>query len=209
MKCFADHATRNMQFLDVGTHWGVFTLAAIHYGGKGVRVVGIEASSDAVAVYKENLQLNNVVSQVDIINAACGESVGELKMLTTGAGGADYLVVPAGERFDTVTVPQVTIDSTVVSAGFKPTHVKIDVEGFEEEVLRGAFQTLRNFKPTVFLELHGLLINNRGKRPQNVLGLLREAGYSKWLNLDNQVITTEELEACGYNARFIAINPVG
>lgn len=204
LMCFARLATPGMQLIDVGTHWGVFTLAALNYGGPQARVIGIEASAEAVRIYRDNLEINQANDFVTVINAACGAQVGQLKMLTTGAGGADYLVVPAGDRPDTIVVPQVSVDSVVTEHGFKPSHLKIDVEGFEEEVLRGAEHTLRTERPVLFLELHGDLIRRRGMLPEAVLQALTEAGYTHWQQLDGTPLSFETLATMVFNARFVA-----
>jgi FkbM family methyltransferase len=207
MQCFERLATPGMQLIDVGTHWGIFTLAALHFGGYQARVMGIEASNDVVKVYRDNLVINGVSDRVVVINAACGQSDGSLKMLTTGAGGADYFVIPTEERTDTIEVSQVSVDSMVTTHLFKPTHLKIDVEGFEEEVLRGAVKTLKDSRPIIFLELHGPLIRRRRLLPETVLQLLIASGYTKWQKLDATPLTLTELEAAGYDARFVAFHP--
>lgn len=207
MESFIQTISRAAQFLDVGAHWGVFSIVAMKVGGPGSRAVCIEASGQAVKVLRENLCLNEVQDFVSVVNSACGEKVGELRMLTTGAGGADYFVVPADERPDTITVPQVSADSVCESSRFQPTHMKVDVEGFEEEVLRGALRVLSRFKPHLFLELHGDIIHRRGKSPGAVLDILQEAGYSHWVSVDGgRLLSRQDLEAMGFNAR-LSISP--
>lgn len=205
LRSFIQHCGPATKLLDIGTHWGAFSLAALHFGGPDARVIGIEASEDAAKVYRDNITINDATSRTTLINAACGAEVGELKMLTTGAGGADYFVVPADDRPDTISVPQVTADSVCATHGFKPTLLKIDVEGFEEEVLRGAQGTLKSHKPVIFLELHGDLIARRGKEATSVLELLNKCGYSRWLRFDGSDLDGNHLAELRYNARFISI----
>lgn len=206
MLCFQRLAKEGMRFIDVGAHWGVFTLASLQFGGAHSIALGIEASKEAARIYKDNLKINNVEERVHVVNAACGGSVGELKMLTTGAGGADYFVIPAGNRTDTVNVAMVSVDHVVNQVGFVPTHLKIDVEGFEEEVLKGARETLEKARPIVFLELHGDLIRERGANPMAVVSQLWEAGYTILQMLDGTSVTIDQLDAMKFNARLVALH---
>ncbi|HCN30598.1 MAG TPA: hypothetical protein DIT64_18055 [Verrucomicrobiales bacterium] len=196
-----------MRFMDVGAHWGVFTLAALHFGGPEARCLDIEASDAAARVLKDNLAFNNACGSVTLVNAACGDKPGTLSMLTTGAGGADYFVVPREQRADCVTVEQVTVDQMAERHGFAPTHLKVDVEGYELEVLRGAREVLARYKPRIFLELHGDLIRARGGEPEAVLRLLQESGHSIWLDVREQPLSLNSARERGFNLRMIALHP--
>jgi hypothetical protein len=60
----------------------------------------------------------------------------------------------------------------------QPTHVKIDVEGSEEEVLQGGQATLaRTDGPLLFIELHNQIVSDHGGDPSRVPKLLGELGY--------------------------------
>lgn len=204
MDLFLHYLTNSVQLLDVGSHWGSFTLAALISKGQSARSICIEASADAASVLKTNLMLNGLNHHVEVVNAACGPCVGRLKMLTTGAGGADYFVVPQDDRSDTISVPQVSIDSVCSNKSYAPTHVKIDVEGFEEEVLTGAGESLRRHRPVVFLELHGDLIRRRGKDALTVLDLLERYGYPNAISVEaGGIVTRDQLSTKEFNARLI------
>jgi FkbM family methyltransferase len=191
-----------MQFLDAGAHWGIFSLAAFRYGGSVTRCVCVEPSPAATRVLKQNLLVNGVDDRASVVQAAAGPRDGFISMLTTGAGGADYFVVPADKRPDTVQVRQVDLSELCRSLQFEPTHLKIDVEGFEEEVLLGARKLLEQFRPVLFLELHGDLIRARGMDPANVLHLLSRLGYSKWSEADDPVDLLD-LKRGGFNKRLV------
>lgn len=201
LAAFRDHCTVGMRFLDVGAHWGAFSLVALRVGGPDARAVCVEASAPAVRVLRRNLELNQMASRAWVEECAAGSHDGQLQMLTTGAGGADYFVVPAEQRTDTVTVRQVALTNLCRLLEFAPTHVKIDVEGFEEEVFRGALGLLRAHRPKLFLELHGTLICQRCQDPRAVLGLLACAGYTRWFQ-EETAVDEEALEHQNFNARL-------
>jgi hypothetical protein len=71
------------------------------------------------------------------------------------------------------------VDEICSSRSIKPTHLKIDVEGMEEAVLKGAYRTLSSRSaPIVFLELHCNLIRMVGEDPAESLRILSSHGYS-------------------------------
>lgn len=202
MTKFVEIVRPGFKILDVGAHWGAFTLAALKKAGAAGSVICIEASGPVIRVLRENICLNNIVSQVTVVNAACGDANGTIPMLTTGAGGADYFVVPSESRPDVITVAQVTADSVCEQYQFSPHLVKIDVEGFEEEVVKGAKKMLRNSRPIVFLELHGEQIRARGRCPEDVLEAFSEAGYSVWRSVGDGIpMLHSDLASRGFNAR--------
>jgi len=58
-----------------------------------------------------------------------------------------------------------------------PTHIKIDVEGYEAAVLRGAAEALKQISPVLFLELHNEMVRTDGGNPSAALDLLDQFGY--------------------------------
>ncbi len=204
---FVRYSTAPMRLLDVGSHWGVFTLAAFKYGGDKSEVLCVEPSPSAINILNINVRLNALPESVKVIEAAAGARDGSLQMLTTGAGGDDYLVVPFSSRHDTVATRQVSLDKVCAEHRFRPSHVKIDVEGFEEETLKGTLSILQQSRPILFLELHGDLIRRRGADPPSVLALLEHAGYGRWEQFGKPV-SQERLAECGYNARLVCFPDV-
>jgi hypothetical protein len=103
-------------------------------------------------------------------------------MLTTGPNAAHYMigVDSATRRPDVSRIRQFTIPSILARAGIVPTHVKIDVEGFEEEVISGGAGVLRDYRPLLLLELHGQLVRQRNRSPGAVLEQLIALGYTRF-----------------------------
>ena len=179
-------------------------MAALHYGGQTSRSVAVEPSASAERLLKVNLELNACADQTTVLNKAVGQAPGTVEMLTTGANGNDYFVVPTESRPDACSVPQTTIDEICGSSDYQPTHVKIDVEGYEEEVLLGGKTFLSASLPTVFLELHGDLIKARGRQPEEPLRLLSGYGYHRF-EQDGQPVTVPMLAEKRYVARLVCL----
>jgi len=174
---FAVLCRSGMTLFDIGAHFGLFTLAALEWGGDGATVVAVDPSAPALEVFDENMRLAGAGTRVARHCAAIGAEPGEMSLLTGGAGGWHMMVTPDAPRQDAVTVPLLTLDGLAERSGLTPTHVKIDVEGQEDAVLRGGEQLLRRAAPLVFLELHGGILRKSGRDPLAVLARLQSYGY--------------------------------
>ena len=177
---FRRHCFPEMTLLDVGAHFGIFTIAALRFG-PAYRVVAVEPSAVASRILSCNVALAGGRQQVEVVRAAVGASSANLRMLTTGPQSTHYMVFTNEPRPDTVEVPQTTIDSLAERMNRPFTHIKIDVEGFEEDVIRGGAAVLKEAAPVVYLELHGSMMRECGRNPAAPLRLLADLGYDQFL----------------------------
>jgi len=184
-----------MILFDLGAHFGLFSLAAIHYGGSDARAIAIEPSAFACRILRDEALMNGVGSQITVVEAAVADRSGRTEMIPVGVIAAGYYS-PATETqgpAERRAVRAVTIDELAREHGVWPTHLKIDVEGAEAEALRGAGETLRRSPaPTLFLELHHRLLRERGLDPGRALDILDDAGY-RVAGLDGEAISKTEL----------------
>jgi FkbM family methyltransferase len=74
-------------------------------------------------------------------------------------------------------VDMTSIDEEIEQRELEPDLLKIDVEGYEDEVLLGAARLLQRRKPRICLELHLDLLERRGIKPRRVLARLESHGY--------------------------------
>lgn len=178
---------------DLGAHFGLFSLAAIHYGGPSALAVAVDPSPIAANILRVQATLNSCEDRLQIIQAAVNESQGRQSMVAVGVQASGYYVAPdanhtAGELTETKSV---TIDSLVEKLGCSPTHIKIDVEGYEAAVLKGGKRLLsQKAAPLLFVELHNEIVRGHGGDPAETLNLMREHGY-KTFGLDGSPITDE------------------
>lgn len=177
LQAFVAACTPGMRLIDVGASYGVFTLAALHHGGPSARVTAIEPSAAARRILRINVAAAGATDRATVMSAAlAAPDAATLPLLTTGAGQAHMMVRGVAGRSDATAVAATTLDA--VAERFAPTHVKIDVEGFEGDVLKGAMVTLRRDRPVVFLELHCAMLRALGEDPAECLAILRACGYS-------------------------------
>ncbi len=125
----------NDLFVDVGANIGIFTILAS--GVVGAHTLAFEPAPCAFDFLLRNIRLNNLTSLVDARHAALGSHPGKIR-ITTGLGTENYVLLDKNPS-ESVEVELSTLDSLDVN--YDTVVAKIDVEGFEQEVLGGA----RNF----------------------------------------------------------------
>lgn len=164
--------------LDIGCHFGVFCFAALHYGGAGSRALGVDPSSEAQGMVDRIAKLNGWSDRVAFRQAAAGAEDGFLEMVETGLTGAGYVVLPQDHpQADRRRLPMLTVDRLAEAMGEPPTLVKVDVESFELDVLRGGRRTFAERGTPLFLEIHNRMMRERNVDPALVIRQLREDGY--------------------------------
>ncbi|HEX8501834.1 MAG TPA: FkbM family methyltransferase [Pyrinomonadaceae bacterium] len=154
-------------------------MAALHYGGDAARAVAVDPSPTAARMLKIQARLNRVEERLTVVRSAVGEHVGWQPMVPTGVNGAGYFVAPGDHSGgEVVKTRSTTLDRLAEDLRLTPTHLKIDVEGYEQAVLSGGRRLLaRHAAPLLFLELHNEMIRERGGDPSETLSLLKAFGY--------------------------------
>lgn len=148
-----------MVFIDVGAHYGYFSLLASRLVEPGGTVVAFEPGRHTLGLLQRNVgSAPNVriepVALADRAGSALLRDFGPRhSALNTVLPGAR---VPPAERRrlrpELYEVPAVTLDAYVAATGLVPDVVKIDAEGAEPAILRGMRGLLRDAAPVVVLE---------------------------------------------------------
>lgn len=166
-------------FLDVGAHVGFFSLLASRLVGVG-RVVAIEASPPTVKLLRRHLAMNRAAN-VSVISglASSREGEGEIAVRAnpTDPGACANSIayrIPGGRC---VRVPIVTLDRVAAKFEIAPRVIKVDVEGAELEVLRGAERLLREVRPLVACAVHPDPLRALGSSAGELVRWMAEQGY--------------------------------
>jgi FkbM family methyltransferase len=148
-----------MFLFDVGASFGIFSLACARLGGKAI---AIDPSRIATKMIAKQLKLNNLNDSVRILESAIGDTDGTIDMLSAGIYSDGYYRYESGrDKRELLRVHVTTIDHLVERFG-QPSHLKIDVEGYEAAVIRGARELLKRSSPLVFIELHNEMVRASG-----------------------------------------------
>lgn len=136
--CFLLHFLRKEDlFVDIGANIGSYTiLASAEIGAKTISIEPIPSTFDSLI---RNIKINNIENLVKSLNIGLGSSKGLLKF-TKSFDTTNH--VARSEDTDTIDVPVETLD--ILCEKEMPILIKMDVEGFETEVVNGADLTLQN-----------------------------------------------------------------
>mgnify|MGYP002622902386 CR=1 FL=1 len=173
------HARPGQRVLDLGAHYGYFSLLLAKAVGPAGHVVAFEANPENARLVRANVALNGMEDRVTVEQAAVGGRDAASVELFAGRGGASMEWTlsasfatresPEPTRPDAVRTRMVSLDGYL--AGRPPVSlVKMDIEGAEAEALPAARTLLRETRPTIVLEFH----RDVG---WPAIVALREAGY--------------------------------
>ena len=154
--------------LDVGANVGAYALLFGAWARPGGRVFAFEPAPDAFDGLRRHVDLNGLGDVVRPIRAAVAERSGEAALLADGFSGANRL---SASSVRTAMVETVSVDDFCARERINPTLMKIDVEGAELEVLRGARETIRRAGGALalFVEMHPTLWRQTGLTKEDVL----------------------------------------
>ncbi len=124
-------------FVDVGANIGSYSILAS--GVAGAQSIAIEPDPSTAKSLARNIEVNALSDKVEIVRTAVGAEEGEI-IFTAGRDTMNRIATSADK--DRQVVPLRKLDD--ILEGKNPVVIKMDVEGFEREALRGALETLIN-----------------------------------------------------------------
>ena len=157
--------------VDVGANIGFITLAAAGIVGARGRVYAIEPNRRTFSYLRSNVQLNEYRNVV-LMNCAVGAASGHARMSDLALDDINR-VLPDGP----VRVHLRTLDELLLDEQRDIRLLKVDVEGYEMEVFRGAPRTLKRTQ-VVYFEASSALARSYGFAVRDVIAYLEERGFS-------------------------------
>lgn len=162
--------------LDVGANTGY---TAAWFSTLAERVYAFEPDPTNVEILREQIRIRGLTN-VEIRVSAVGDSVGKVELHRKERSGHHSLSdVGASRTIDTIEVPCTTIDRVMQDEGIETvTLLKVDVEGFEPEVMRGASAGLSSGAiRRVLFEYSPAFYRRRGLDERGVIAFLQDLGF--------------------------------
>jgi FkbM family methyltransferase len=198
-----------MTVLDIGAHHGLYTLLAARRVGPNGRVVAFEPSPRERWKLALNVRLNRCAN-VQIENCALGSSDGEADFfLVDGMDtGCNSLRPPnVKEPTKVVHVPVNVLDVCLrLRAIDRIDFIKLDVEGGELEVLKGAVGLLdRRPRPIILCEVQDIRTEPWGYHAREVIEFLSGRGFHWFCLSDDGGLEAVDCQQENFEGNFVAI----
>jgi len=169
-----NHVRAGSRVIDVGAHMGLYAMAFGHRVGPDGQVLAVEPDPANLVSLERHVVLNGLQGVVTVLAAGLSDAEGEASLATN-----DMQSCVSSSSGDGVAIRLTTLDAA--AAGERWDLMLIDVEGFEEKVLRGGRQLLSDpsRRPTmIMIEVHPYAWAEIGTTSDSMLQALRENGYS-------------------------------
>lgn len=183
----------NSTIIDIGTNIGQTALHCAKLAGKNSKIIGFEPDKINYEKALKNIQLNSF-KNITLFNFALGKQKEGVPLKINspknrGGNRVDRKLIDSKniiqvEILDDI-IHKLNIDTVSI--------IKIDVEGFEMEVLNGAQQTIQKQKPILFIEIDDRNLKEQNTSAEELIQFLFKMNYSikiaatndKILNVNN------------------------
>ena len=155
--------------LECGGFHGCMTIALSKWIGKEGKIITFEANPKNAEILRQNVKLNNL-SNVIVEEKAVGSYNGKIDAFKAIGPRRHFLL--RSKKLDSV-----KLDNYI---DYNPTFLKVDVEGYELEVLKGA-QKILNKSPKLAIEIHYEQLHRYGASVSEILKLLDLRRYHCWV----------------------------
>lgn len=182
VRWFRESLRPGMVVLDIGAHVGQYSLIAAAAVGQSGRVHSFEPNPVSYRRLCANLDMNSF-RNVAAHQLAVSDTAGEATLFVPDHDNLGEATLQAGSGDGRqVKVGCVTIDQWAQSADLGPQAridlMKIDVQGLEGKVLKGAQEVLARFRPTIVCEFEERFLRSMGTSSVDLKGTLVRMGYS-------------------------------
>lgn len=174
---FLLHSIRNEDlFLDVGANVGSYTVLASAV--VGAKTFTFEPVPSTFNILQKNIEINHIENLVTAYNNGVGDTHGTLRFTNLG-DTVNHVITDVDTNQSFTEVEVITLDNILTSTT-SPIIMKLDVEGFEKNVLIGAEKLLNNhLLKAIIIELNGCC-HRYGVQEQEIHTLLLNAGFKTY-----------------------------
>lgn len=188
-------AARGMScVMDIGAHIGLVTLPLSQVISESGKVYSFEPATANQTYLIQHLASNHI-DNVEVITDLVGEnSLESVEFFESSNDSGMNTIALIGSRrgYDLTQKRQITLDKFCDERNLSPQLLKIDTEGAEVGILKGAANIIHLYKPTIILSVHPQHITQLGSTVEELERLIEDLNY-KVTDLDGKLVRPVEL----------------
>jgi len=204
MKLIKNQVPVGTTVIDIGAHFGYFTTRLSRIVGHNGAVIALEPNTASRRVLDDRITRSRL-KNVRVLACAAWSVSTDVQLLISGPLEATSHVVLDPE-IDSMKVQGRTLDSIVREhAVRRVSFIKIDVEGAEVEVLRGAVETLQRYRPTVLCEIGYENRESSSEGVTNLFEILRLVNYDCLDVTTKRILNADEVSSAVARLRYVDV----
>jgi len=195
-------------FMDVGSHFGYFSMLARHLIGASGRIVAFEPTP---STFQRNRRNTGRFDNIHVENRAAWSVPKTITLTDLGVAWSSHnslikpKMVPNGMKTESRTheVDCVKLDDYIEQHGIRANLIKIDAESAELEILKGLSNTLRSSRPMITLEVGDDPAANSGVKSADAVSYCATFDYVPFIYADGEIRRHEIQDVYEYDNVFM------
>lgn len=174
---------------ECGTHHGLTAMLLSKWVGNEGKIVSFEINQHNAAIARKNFELNKI-NNVILEEKGLGSQKSSQKIFNkSNSSVTPSNVISLGWLknfiYGTNEVEIIALDDYVKTQSILPTFLKIDVEGYESEVLKGATEILKTL-PKLEIEIHTEILSRYNTSVEEIFELIDIESYQTWVQWSDE-----------------------
>ncbi len=163
--------------IDIGAHVGLTTLPLNSEISKNAKFFSFEPGNENSKYLKLHLNKNNIKNVVVVQKLVGQYDKKNVSFYESSEPTGMNSIISFKKNFLLTKKDQISLDSFVEENKIKPDLIKLDAEGSEIFILKGAKKILKKYKPKIFLSIHKKHFQLLGLNEEDLLKIIKEIGY--------------------------------
>ena len=192
--------------IDIGANVGWYSINFAKSFPKS-RIYSFEPIPSTYALLLSNIDMNGLTN-ITIIQAGVSDHKGVATFYYDPQVSANASLVNLGEKanIEKLDAPLVTLDKYCYQKSIKPDLIKVDVEGAELFVFKGARQLISDNHPIIFVEMLRKWSSKFGYHPNQTIELLKDLGYNCFSLCKDQLIPFDTMTDSTQETNFFFLS---
>ena len=167
--------------IDIGAHIGLMTMPISSILEKDGKIFCFEPSRINYKFLNYHLSLNKIYNAITINKLVGNKNKNKVYFYESNNPTGMNSIIKLNEKkninFKKTIKKQISLDGFVNLNNIKPDLIKIDAEGSEIYILQGAINTIKKYKPDIFISIHKNYIKKIGQTDKQLFKLLNKINY--------------------------------